>query len=157
MKRWRFVYLGAVVPALLIGLGLWSPLKQAVAKDPNKAPRFKVDPFWPKPLPDRWVTGEVAGTCVDSKDHLFTVNRGPQGNLTAKEAVTATPSPAVIEFDRDGNVVNHFGDPGTAQFAAMPTGLHGCFVDYQDNVWIAGRSAPRGSAIPRRRPAVARA
>ena len=138
MKHWRVMYLGTLVPAILVGLGLWSPLRKAVAKDPNKAPRFKVDPFWPKPLPDRWVTGEVAGTCVDSNDHLFTLNRGPQGNLTAKEAVNATPSPAVIEFDRDGNVVNHFGDPGTAQFAAMPTGLHGCFVDYQDNVWIAG-------------------
>src|SRR5207253_10465526 len=91
MKRWRFVYLGAVVPALLIGLGLWSPLKQAVAKDPNKAPRFKVDPSWPKPLPTDtepnpaaatagyrksgpgaskpWVTAQGPGDGTDSKDH----------------------------------------------------------------------------------------
>src|SRR5437870_9840298 len=183
MKRWRFVYLGAVVPALLIGLGLWSPLKQAVAKDPNKAPRFKVDPFWPKPLPidtetnpaaatdgyrksgpgasKPWVTGEVAGHGIDSKDHVFIVTRGPQGNLVSPETVIAHPSPSVVEFDREGNVVNAW--PPNVPSAAppwwmapfdpvgcdgslachdatrgVPQGIHGLYVDYQDNVWIAG-------------------
>jgi hypothetical protein len=134
--KWRFVYLATVVAALAVGLGLWKPLK-AKADNDNKAPAYKVDPFWPKPLPDRWVTGEVAGTCLDSNDHLFTVNRGatggPPGNLTAKEALVGKPSPPVIEFDRAGNVVNAWGN-----LAVLPNGLHGCFVDYQNNVWIAG-------------------
>ncbi len=111
MKKWRFVYLGAVLSALTIGLGVWSPLKEAVAKGKNKAPLYKIDPFWPKPLPvdaeknpvatgfratgpgasKPWVTGEVAGTCLDSKDHLFTVNRGPQNNLVAPETVVTIP------------------------------------------------------------------
>src|SRR5437870_2587199 len=183
MKRWRFVYLGAVVPALLIGLGLWSPLKQAVAKDPNKAPRFKVDPFWPKPLPidtetnpaaatdgyrstgpgasKPWVTGEVAGHGIDSNDHVFIVTRGPQGNLVSPETVIAHPSPSVVEFDREGNVVNSWppnvpsaaapwwtapfdpagcdGSPSChAATRGVPRGIHGLYVDYQDNVWIAG-------------------
>ena len=136
MGKWRFVYLATVGAALAVGLGLWSPLKARADKG-NKAPAYKVDPFWPKPLPDRWVTGEVAGTCVDSNDHLFTVNRGatggPPGNLTAKEALVGSPSPPVIEFDRAGNVVSSWGN-----LAVLPTGLHGCYVDYQDNVWIAG-------------------
>src|SRR5438105_4483209 len=142
MKIWRFVYAGAVVSAAAIGLGVWSPLGQAIAKNPNKAPRFRVDPFWPKPLPidaetnpaaatdgfrktgpgasKPWVTGEVAGNTVDSQDHVFTVNRGPQGstnvvngtpttaptNLVSPETVVDHPSPSVIEFDREGNVVN---------------------------------------------------
>ena len=119
--------------ALAVGLGVWKPLK-AKADNDNKAPAYKVDPFWPKALPDRWVTGEVAGTCLDSNDHLFTVNRGPQNNnLTAKETLVAKASPPVIEFDRQGNVVNAWGD-----LAILPNGLHGCFVDYQDNVWIGG-------------------
>src|SRR5437763_6687579 len=127
-RVWRVVYLGAVIPAVVLGLGLWSPLRQAVADGRAKAPAFKVDPFWPKPLPSDnetnpaaatdgyrtsgpgatkpWVTGEVAGTCVDSKDHVFTVNRGPQNNLVSPETVISHPSPAVIEFDRAGNVVN---------------------------------------------------
>ncbi len=132
MGKWRFVYLATVGAALALGLGLWSPLKAKADKD-IKAPAYKVDPFWPKPLPDRWITGEVGGTCLDSNDHLFTVNRGstggPPGNLTAKEALVGSPSPPIIEFDRQGNVVNSWGN-----LAVLPTGLHGCFVDFQDNV-----------------------
>jgi DNA-binding beta-propeller fold protein YncE len=89
-----------------------------------------VDPFWPKPLPDRWVTGEVAGTCVDSQDHVFTVNR--RNLLDIERTLGETVSPAVLEFDPEGNVVNAWGDP-----AILPNGIHGCFVDHEDNVWIA--------------------
>lgn len=131
MKLTRWIYLGTLASALIVALGLWNPLKAASNQG---APAYKVDPFWPKPLPDRWVTGEVAGTCLDSSEHLFTINRGPQNNnLTAKEKDFAKASPPVIEFDRAGNVVSAWGD-----LAILPNGLHGCFVDYQDNVWIAG-------------------
>jgi hypothetical protein len=135
-EKWSVVYLATVGAALAVGLGFWNPLKARADKD-AKAPAYKVDPFWPKALPDRWVTGDVAGTCLDSNDHLFTVNRGstggPPGNLTAKEALVGNPSPPVIEFDREGNVVNAWGN-----LKILPNGLHGCFVDYQDNVWIGG-------------------
>src|SRR5258708_23396607 len=131
----RLVYLATVGAALAVGLGLWKPRKARADKD--KARAYKVDPLWPKALPDRWVTGEVAGTCLDSNDHLFTINRGstggPPGNLTGKEAIVGKPSPPVIEFDRAGNVVNAWGD-----LKILPNGLHGYFVDFQDNVWIAG-------------------
>lgn len=93
-------------------------------------PKFEVDPSWPKPLPNRWVNGEVSGTCVDSQDHVFIVNRG---NLSAKEKMIATPAPPVIEFDQDGKVVNSWGDP-----KAIGARFHGCFVDYQGNIWIGG-------------------
>jgi hypothetical protein len=176
MNRWRYAYLGALVPALALGLGLWSPLRQAVARSPNKAPRYRVVAGWPKPLPSDtesnpaapdvgatkgWVTGEVGGTCVDSRDHLFTINRGGQANLVSPETVVAHPSPAVIEYDREGNVANawppnvmtatapwwaHPQDPPGCDGSptchgavrGVPTGIHGCYVDYQDNVWIGG-------------------
>src|ERR1019366_316444 len=38
-------------------------------------PKFEVDPYWPKPLPERWVTGEIGGVCIDSQDHVFVVQR----------------------------------------------------------------------------------
>ena len=93
-------------------------------------PKFEVDPSWPKPLPNRWVTGEVSGTCIDSQDHVFILNRA---NLSAKEQMIATPAPPVIEFDQDGKVVNSWGDP-----KAIGARFHGCFVDYQGNIWIGG-------------------
>ena len=38
-------------------------------------PHFEVDPFWPKPLPERWFTGELGGVCVDANDHVFVLSR----------------------------------------------------------------------------------
>ena len=29
------------------------------------APRFQVDPWWPKPLPNNWLMGQAAGVAVD--------------------------------------------------------------------------------------------
>jgi DNA-binding beta-propeller fold protein YncE len=94
------------------------------------APHFAVDPFWFKPLPDRWVTGDVGGNCVDAQDHVFIVNRG---NLYAREEIVAKKAPPVIEFDATGKVVNSWGD-----WNLVPKKLHGCFVDYEGNVWISG-------------------
>ena len=131
--KWTLVYAGALGAAVIGALGSWTPT-QAVARSNNPAPKYKVDMLWPKPLPERWVTGEVAGTCVDANDHVFTVNRGPQNaNLTAKEDLVAQASPPVIEFDSEGNVVNSWGD-----LTILPNGLHGCYVDFQGNFWIAG-------------------
>jgi hypothetical protein len=138
MRVWRWIYVGTLVLTLVVGLGVWNPLSQLNAKN-SLVPRYVVDPFWPKPLPvdpatgKPWVTGEVAGTCIDSRDHVFTVNRGYNNGLVAPETVVAVPSPPVVEYDRAGNVVNAWGEA-----AVLPNGIHGCFVDYQDNVWIAG-------------------
>jgi hypothetical protein len=149
MKTQSVVYLGTLALVGAVGLGSWTYDTQADAKKTLKAPQYKVDPFWPKPMPDRWVTGEVAGTCIDSRDHVIIVNRGFQtGGLISPENLTATASPPVIEFDRAGNVVRAWGDPshntapqeslavGTNK--VLPNGIHGCFVDYQDNIWIGG-------------------
>lgn len=122
--------LAAAGPVLL-------PLGVQADDDRAAAAKFKVDPFWPRPLPQDpatgrvWVTGEVAGTAVDAEDHLFTVNRR---NLTDKELREAVPSPAIIDFDPEGNVVNSATPP------VRPDGLHGIFVDFEENVWIGGNA-----------------
>ena len=94
-------------------------------------PRFVVDPFWPKPLPNRWVTGEVGGVCVDRNDHVFGVNRA---KLSDREsALGKTPAPMVVEYNGEGGVVNAWGDP-----KLLPTNIHGCFVDGDNNLWLGG-------------------
>jgi hypothetical protein len=99
--------------------------------------RFRVDPLWPRPLPRDpvtgryWVTGEVAGNAVDSRDLLYTINRR---NLIDTEQRNASPSPAFLVYNRAGRVVNSATPP------VLPDGLHGCFVDYQENVWIGGNA-----------------
>lgn len=167
MKAGRYVYPIAVLLALAIGFGIWQP-KQVKANS-SHAPSWTVDPSWPKPLPapvgsdgvaHRWVTGEVAGTCIDSNDHIFTVNRGwevgvtvggvlqgaESGAIDGQDATaSAIPSPPVVAYNSAGYVVASFGDPTLVQTgvsygaaAVLPQGMHGCYVDYQDNVWIGG-------------------
>ena len=96
------------------------------AGDFGTLPELSTSTGKPKP----WVTGEVAGTCTDSRDHVFIVTRG---NLVAPETVEAVAAPPVIEFDTEGQCRRRWGDRDV-----LPNGIHGCFVDYQDNVWIAG-------------------
>jgi len=104
-------------------------------------PTFKVDPYWPKPLPGRWVTGEIGGLCVDDKDHVFLVQRvndvgGMDGHLeglTNDELNAGTAGPPIIEFDAEGNVVNSWGDS-----KVLPKDLHGCAIDKDGHVWLDG-------------------
>ena len=39
------------------------------------APRFKFDPDWPKPLPNKWKMGGVTGLAVDKDDNIWVLNR----------------------------------------------------------------------------------
>src|SRR5580704_3873079 len=50
----------AAVFAILLGLA-GTVLREAKAGPPQETqvPKFEVDPLWPKPLPELWVTGEV--------------------------------------------------------------------------------------------------
>ncbi len=104
-------------------------------------PKFEVDPYWPKPLPERWVTGEIGGVCIDSQDHVFVVQRvsdvgGMDGHLeglTGDELNAGQAAPPVLEFDGDGKVVNSWGDA-----KILPKDLHGCAVDRDGHVWLDG-------------------
>src|SRR5207344_2429544 len=40
-----------------------------------QAPVFEVDPYWPKPLPNHWVTGSTIGVSVDAQDTVWTIHR----------------------------------------------------------------------------------
>ena len=50
---------------VLSSLGLHSQARPAQAVDKGGAPMFKVDPFWPKSLPNRWSMQQVTGIGVD--------------------------------------------------------------------------------------------
>jgi DNA-binding beta-propeller fold protein YncE len=115
---------------ILLPLGGQLLPDKAEAQQTADWPRFQLDPFWPKPLPDRWVTGSVGGTCVDAQGHVFIVARG---DLSPKEQKNATASPPIIEFDQAGQMINAWGS-----YQTLPGRPHGCFVDYEGNVWVAG-------------------
>ncbi len=132
----------ALYSACLVLLSLGSCTS---AEEPSQgatdAPVFRVDPFWPGPLPNKWILGQVAGVAVDSRDHVWIVHR--PGSLTPEEAGAVqtppiseccVPAPSVIEFAPDGTVVQAWGGPGFEGWVL--DGEHGIFVDHEDNVWI---------------------
>ncbi len=95
-----------------------------------EALKYEVDSSWPKPLPNQWVTGGIGGVCVDSKDHVFVLNRR---DLTDNELDAGRQAPPVLEFDQEGNLVSSWGDP-----QSLPDTLHGCNFDTQGNMWVIG-------------------
>jgi hypothetical protein len=46
----------------------------AAAERAGGVPQFQVDPFWPKPLPNNWILGQVAGVAVDKRNHIWMVH-----------------------------------------------------------------------------------
>src|SRR5438045_6237329 len=70
----------------------------------EQAPKFEVDPFWPKPLPNGWVLGQTIGVAVDAQDNVWIVHRPgslemKEAYLTRKEADCCTAAPDVLAFD----------------------------------------------------------
>src|ERR1700730_13322088 len=118
----RNLYIGAIFVACIVALGVWSAvLKRMVAVEAAgaQAPMFEVDPMWPKPLPNHWVMGWTVGVGVDAQDHVWVVHKArnldpPEllGSKTPPEGC-CVPAPPVLEFDQAGNLVGHWGGPGT--------------------------------------------
>ncbi|HYT06404.1 MAG TPA: hypothetical protein VEL77_02045 [Rugosimonospora sp.] len=149
----RNLYVGAAFLALLIALGVGSTVlerRAGVEAAGVQAPRFEVDPMWPKPLPNHWLLGMTIGVSVDAQDHIWIIHRG--GSLERMENYLAANPPAseccmaappVLEFDEEGNLIGHWGGPG--QGYDWPVSNHGITVDYKGNVWIGGNG--RGAQV----------
>lgn len=133
---------GAACAAVLVTVGLMQN-RSTVAAAGVQAPRFEVDPLWPKPLPNHWVIGATIGVAVDGKDNVWIIHR--EGSLEAKEKYATwkpraseccVPAPAVLQFNQAGDLIGSWGGPG--QGYEWPSSNHGIDVDYKGNVWIGG-------------------
>src|SRR6266480_8142623 len=73
-------------------------------------------PFWPKPLPENWILGQVAGIAVDGQDNIWIIHR-PATLLDDEKGAQANPpqtkccrsAPPVLKFDSDGNLLASWG------------------------------------------------
>jgi DNA-binding beta-propeller fold protein YncE len=124
-------------------------LEASAYEDMVTAPRFEVDPMWPKPLPNKWVMGNVIGVGVDARDHVFIVHRADTPLPTELAAAQNPPTgecciaaPPVIEFDPAGNVVAAWGGPPADKSYVWPGSNHGIAVDDKGNIWIGGNGGP---------------
>ena len=97
------------------------------------APKYKFDPGWPKPLPNKWKLGGVTGLAVDKDDNVWVLNRPNDLTSIELEAELNPPiadccvhPPAMIHFDKEGNVIGFFDAPQG----------HGMDVDSKGFVYI---------------------
>ena len=141
----KIVLAGALVVGIAaLGVGQAALEASTQGRQTVQAPRFEVDPMWPKPLPNHWVIGSTIGIGVDSRDHVFIVHRqqtvaaGTEAGAASNPPISecCTPAPPVLEFDPEGNLVASWGGPGEGY--TWPESNHGVGLDHQDNVWIGG-------------------
>src|SRR5215470_11238898 len=134
------IVIGSLSAALVTSLAAPSARAQTLSA------RFEVDLGYPKPLPNKWVTGGIGGHCIDADDHVLLLNRQDvlEGDLNAGRL-----APLMIELDTGGKVVHSWGDPNQIEGAvagfrlgAVSNRLHTCQFDKDNNVWIA--SSPSG-------------
>jgi hypothetical protein len=128
-KRVLFVMAAAVSCVVVLAA------QGASVRDPAPRPTYNVDPFWPKPLPNHWILGAVAGIAVDAKDHVWITHRPStlQPNETRSIWKAAPP---VLEFDTDGTLLSSWGGNGDGY--EWPQLEHGIYIDARDHVWLAG-------------------
>ena len=144
MKRTRNLVVGSALVLLIGALGAAQTFLESAAAAQNgvEAPRFEVDPLWPKPLPNHWVLGNAIGVWVDDQDVVWIINRGSatladnEKALELKAGDCCAGAPPVLAFDAAGSLVKHWGGPGAGY--DWPSSNHGIFVDHLGNVWIGG-------------------
>ncbi|RPI39012.1 MAG: hypothetical protein EHM59_14900 [Betaproteobacteria bacterium] len=137
MKR-TLLGLGAALSALVAAFGIWQLHIGVAQADRDDRPRFSVDPFWPKPLPNQWQIGQVPGIAVDKDDNIWIVQR-PRTLTNDERGASAfdipvapipspppldgaarpqgsisdccLPAPSVMQFDSKGKLLRAWGGP----------------------------------------------
>ncbi len=122
----------AAALALLAGVALLISYTGSGAQA-QTAPRYKFDPDWPKPLPNKWKMGGVTGLAVDKDDNVWVYDRPNdltdielEAELTPPVADCCIRPPAMIHIDKNGNVIGSFDAPQG----------HGMDVDSKGFVYI---------------------
>lgn len=129
---------------LVLGIGQNRLQDSAVAATNSRnVPHFEVDPFWPRPLPNKWILGSTIGVAVDERDHVYIVHRNDDNNFANQEigldagiADCCTAAPPILEFNPEGFLVNAWGGPGAGY--TWPASNHGIEIAPNGDVWIGG-------------------
>jgi len=134
LKPMRFFVLAVTVT---FWTGLLTTVPYAEAQAGKKIPKLQVDLSWPE-WPETWIQGASAGIATDKLDNVWIIHR--PASVTDKRAC-CRPAPAVMEFDSAGKLLQSWNGPGEGYQWPLENDEHGIFVDYKNNVWIAGRGA----------------
>ncbi len=143
------LFITALALTLFLALSVGQQQLQQTAEAVNNdrmIPHFEVDPFWPQPLPNKWILGRTIGIAVDDRDHLFVVHRDQDSMFMNQElgldrgnAECCTAAPPILELDAAGNLINAWGGPGDGY--TWPESNHGIEVAPDGNIWIGGNGS----------------
>jgi hypothetical protein len=151
----RNLYIGSSLAVLLVSFGVAAGALQKTADAQSKgavmAPRFEVDPMWPKPLPNGWYLGQTIGVGVDAQDHIWIIHRSDSLDQVeaAADEQTGTcckKAPPVMEFDQQGNLLRHWGGKDGEGYQ-WPASNHGLQIDGKGNIWIGGNGGANDGHI----------
>src|SRR5579871_5449420 len=91
----------------------------AVAAQLPSIPKYKLDPDWPKPMPNNWKIGGVTGLAVDKDDNVWVLNRPNDLRDLELHAMKNPPTadccvrpPTMIHIDKNGDVIGSFTPVG---------------------------------------------
>jgi len=121
-----------------------------------QAPKYEVDPLWPKPFPvaKKWILGSVTGVTVDAQDRIWVVHRGVDSLQANEKGPALEPwasmccfaAPQILAFDASGNTVATW-ERTSGKGYDWPANPAGIAVDSKGNVWVAG-GLPTPSVAP---------
>ena len=122
MRLTRRSAFAAAAIALFALLGVGQAWLQNVAQAQARtveAPKFEVDPLWPKPLPNHWVLGMTIGVWVDDQDNVWIIHRGAD-TLNANERRARAQGRRVLRRGAAGAGVRPGRQPGALLGRARP-------------------------------------
>jgi hypothetical protein len=104
---------GVSVLAFYVAPGYLTSSAQA-----QEAPRYRFDPDWPKPLPNKWKIGGIMGIEPLPDGSVWVSNRPNDmrdlellAELTPPAAECCVRPPSMIHFDKNGNVIGSVDVP----------------------------------------------
>ena len=144
----------AVLATLAVAQGWLEQRAEAQARGAVQAPRFEVDPTFPKPLPNGWYQGQSIGLWVDkTNDHVWIVHRPDVLDAFEASAQQTPPTgecckeaPPILEFDPSGKLLRSWGGKDGPGYQ-WPDSNHGLNIDNKGNVWIGGNGGQDGHIL----------
>src|SRR5437667_8833702 len=106
------------IPVGFCGVALWAAMAAQAQSSSSSVPKYKFDPDWPKPLPNKWKMGGVTGLAVDKDDNVWVLDRPNDltdielhAELNPPIADCCVHPPSMIHIDKNGNVIGSFDAP----------------------------------------------
>src|SRR4030095_14949332 len=153
----RNLLIGGSFVALLVVLAVAQSVVQRVAaaqaQNGVMAPRFEVDPMFPKPLPNGFYQGQTIGLWIDAQDHVGIVHPpdvrdAPEGapSQTRPTGECCNIAPPILEFDQAGNLLRHWGGKDGPGYQ-WPDSNHGLNIASRGKSGMGGNGAMDGHVL----------